>query len=190
MADFPVLTTARFQLSLPPPAAAPRLLAFAVENDAHLAPWSPPAPDGYFTEAYWRKRLAQSRDEIERGAALRFVITARGEPDGAVVGLCNFTQIVRGAFQACTLGYSVDHRWEGRGAMTESLQAAIAFVFGPMRLHRIMANYRPTNERSGRLLRRLGFVVEGYARDYLFIDGAWRDHVLTALTHPSPAPPL
>jgi ribosomal-protein-alanine N-acetyltransferase len=29
-------------------------------------------------------------------------------------------------------------------------------------------------------LRALGFTVEGYARDYLFIDGAWRDHVLTA----------
>jgi ribosomal-protein-alanine N-acetyltransferase len=42
----------------------------------------------------------------------------------------------------------------------------------------------PTNERSGRLLRRLGFVVEGYARDYLFIGGQFRDHVLTSLTHP------
>jgi ribosomal-protein-alanine N-acetyltransferase len=46
-----------------------------------------------------------------------------------------------------------------------------------------MANYVPTNERSGRLLRRLGFVVEGYARDYLFIGGRFQDHVLTALTN-------
>jgi ribosomal-protein-alanine N-acetyltransferase len=49
-----------------------------------------------------------------------------------------------------------------------------------------MANYRPENERSGRLLQRLGFAREGYARDYLFIDGAWRDHVLTSLTTPRP----
>ena len=52
-----------------------------------------------------------------------------------------------------------------------------------------MANYIPHNERSGRLLRRLGFMVEGYARDYLFINGAWRDHILTALTNPNPRPP-
>ena len=39
----------------------------------------------------------------------------------------------------------------------------------------------PTNERSARLLRRLGFAVEGYARDYLLLDGQWRDHVMTAL---------
>jgi ribosomal-protein-alanine N-acetyltransferase len=54
-----------------------------------------------------------------------------------------------------------------------------------MRLHRIMANHRPENERSARLLERLGFVREGLAKDYLFIDGDWCDHVLTSLTHPT-----
>ena len=38
-------------------------------------------------------------------------------------------------------------------------------------------------------LRGLGFVPEGYARDYLFIDGAWRDHIMTALTNPAPMAP-
>jgi ribosomal-protein-alanine N-acetyltransferase len=52
-----------------------------------------------------------------------------------------------------------------------------------MRLHRIMANHRPENVRSARLLERLGFVREGVAKDFLFIDGAWCDHVLTSLTH-------
>ena len=61
---------------------------------------------------------------------------------------------------------------------------AIDHVFHALKLHRIMANYMPTNVRSARLLRRLGFVPEGFARDYLFIAGAWQDHVLTALTHP------
>ncbi|MCK6430817.1 MAG: GNAT family N-acetyltransferase, partial [Burkholderiaceae bacterium] len=67
-----------------------------------------------------------------------------------------------------------------RGLMTEALAACIDFAFGALRLHRIQANYMPENERSGRLLARLAFEREGYAKDYLFIDGAWRDHVLTA----------
>ena len=70
--------------------------------------------------------------------------------------------------------------------MSEALRAATAWIFGELRLHRIMANYRPENARSGRVLERLGFVREGFAKDYLFIDGAWTDHVLTALTTPHP----
>jgi ribosomal-protein-alanine N-acetyltransferase len=48
-----------------------------------------------------------------------------------------------------------------------------------------MANYIPCNERSARVLKRLGFEVEGYARDYLFLAGNWQDHVLTSLINPS-----
>jgi ribosomal-protein-alanine N-acetyltransferase len=43
-----------------------------------------------------------------------------------------------------------------------------------------MANYMPRNDRSGRLLGRLGFEKEGYAKRYLKIEGLWEDHVLTA----------
>jgi [ribosomal protein S5]-alanine N-acetyltransferase len=35
------------------------------------------------------------------------------------------------------------------------------------------------------LLNRLGFIPEGYARNYLRINGEWRDHVLTSLTNPN-----
>jgi ribosomal-protein-alanine N-acetyltransferase len=83
------------------------------------------------------------------------------------------------------LGYALDAEHEGRGLMREALSAALADVFGPrVALHRVQANVRPENKRSLRLLDALGFVREGYARQYLFIDGAWRDHVLTALHAP------
>lgn len=185
----PVLETRRLVLTILPASAASRLLTFAIENDAHLARWEPPHPDGFFTEGFWRRRLDRSREELARGESLRFSIAHRDAPDGPVLGHCNFNQIVRGSFQACYLGYSVDHRWQGKGIMFEALQRSIEYVFGPMRLHRIMANYIPTNERSGSLLRRLGFQVEGYARDYLYIHDGWRDHLLTSLTNPNAAPP-
>ncbi len=62
----------------------------------------------------------------------------------------------------------------------------IRYAFEDLRLHRIMANYVPHNQRSAHLLRRLGFVQEGYAKEYLKIAGRWQDHVLTALTNPEP----
>jgi hypothetical protein len=53
-----------------------------------------------------------------------------------------------------------------------------------LKLHRIMANYMPSNHRSAAVLRRCGFSVEGLARDYLRIHGEWHDHVLTSRINP------
>jgi len=100
---------------------------------------------------------------------------------GPVIGTCNYTNVVRGVFQACHLGYQIARDHEGRGLMREALEALNAFAFDEMGLHRIMANYIPANERSGQLLTRLGFEREGYAKRYLYIAGQWQDHVLTAL---------
>lgn len=185
----PRLETPRLLLTIAPPSAAPRMAAFAVENEAHLARWEPPRAEGFFTEAFWRKRIDRNHDEFARDLSLRLSLFRRGAPDGPVLGHANLSQFIRGPFQCCMLGYALDHRCEGQGLMFEALTATIAFAFGPLELHRIQANHLPTNERSGRLLRRLGFVVEGYARDYLFIEDRWADHVLTALTSPRPKPP-
>ena len=65
--------------------------------------------------------------------------------------------------------------------MHEALTLGIDFMFQEMALHRIMANYMPRNERSARVLQRLGFAIEGQAKDYLMINGRWEDHTLTSL---------
>jgi [ribosomal protein S5]-alanine N-acetyltransferase len=187
--DVPIIETERLLLTLGAPETAARYAAFAAENEEHLGRWEPPRPDGYFSEAYWYRRLERNRDELARDASFRLSVFRRSDPDGPVLGHVNFSQIVRGAAQSCSLGYSLDRRCVGRGMMTEALAGALPFVFGQLALHRVQANYIPINERSGRVLRRLGFVVEGYARDYLFIGGKWRDHILTSLTNPNAPPP-
>lgn len=166
-------------LEVPEPEAAPLVLAYFERNRSHLAPWDPPRPAGFDTVAFWKERLATARLELLQEQSLRLFVFK----EGSIVGACNFTNIVRGPFQACFLGYSIDGALEGKGYMSEALRAAIGHAFTQLRLHRIQANYIPENVRSGQLLKKLGFAVEGYARDYLFIGGAWRDHVLTALTN-------
>ncbi|MCC6553350.1 MAG: GNAT family N-acetyltransferase [Polyangiaceae bacterium] len=184
-----VLETRRLRVLVPPVSYAARCADYVTRNREHLAPWEPPRAPEFYTEPFWRERIAASHEELAEDRSLCLVLERRDDPAEEVIGFCNFSQIVRRAFLATTLGYSLDRRAVGQGVMFEALEAAIAHVFGPLGLHRVMANYLPRNERSGRLLRRLGFVVEGYARDYLFIDGAWRDHILTALTNPDPRPP-
>jgi ribosomal-protein-alanine N-acetyltransferase len=183
--DFPEIRTARLRLVVARPGLETSLARFFDENFAgHLDRWSPPPPDDGFGADHWAKRLPVLEHEFEAGTAIRWVML---DPDAAnpeTLGTCNFTQIARGPFRACVLGYQIAKRREGTGLMREALEATIDHAFNTLRLHRIMANYRPENIRSGRLLDRLGFVPEGFARNYLFIDGAWRDHILAAKTNP------
>lgn len=170
-------------LTLPAPDVARRMVEYATANRDHHAPWSPLLPEEYFTEKYWRERFRSAREEFLHGESLRLVLFRKQDVMGRVLGTCNFTNFIRGPFQACYLGYLLDKDAVGRGLMQEALRAAIRYAFDEMRLHRIMANYMPRNERSANVLRRLGFTVEGYARDYLQIAGRWEDHIMTALTN-------
>ena len=181
----PDLQTQRLTVRLARPGMQAAMARFLAENfEGHLERWSPPATTAFFTEEFWKERLDTAVEDFRAGAAVRFVLQEGDSADAPILGTCNYTNIVRGPFLACHLGYQLARSSERRGLMTEALRATNAFVFDEMRLHRIMANFRPENERSARLLDRLGFVREGLARDYLFIDGAWRDHILTALTNP------
>jgi ribosomal-protein-alanine N-acetyltransferase len=179
------IETARLTLRLAHPAMAPAMARFMVENfPGHLDRWSPPPAAAMFTEAFWAERFAVAADELAADRSARFVLQPRGGAGGPVIGTVSYTNIVRGAFHACHLGYQIARAQQGLGLMGEALRAGNAWAFEVLRLHRIMANFRPENDRSRRLAQRLGFVEEGLARGYLFIDGAWRDHVLTSLVNP------
>jgi [ribosomal protein S5]-alanine N-acetyltransferase len=184
------LTTERLHLAVLPPDFAERVLAYFDSNRDHLEPVSPPTPATFYSQAYWRTRLAQEREDARFDRGLRLYLLPRHVPIGRapVVGTVSLTQIRRGPLLMCELGYGLDQRHQGRGLMTEALRAVCAHAFGPMGLHRIQANHLPENLKSAAVLRRLGFVVEGYARDYIVINGRWRDHVLTALVAPGPPP--
>lgn len=189
MAALPELSTARLRLWIAGPEDAAELLRHHIDNREHLAQWAPPTPAEVYTMAYWQARTSVNRQDYREDRAVRFAIAWRSEPE-RIIGTCSFTALMRGPVQACQLGYGLDRREQGKGVMTEAVRSAVGFVFGTLRLHRITASYMPSNARSGALLERLGFTVEGYARGYLFVAGAWRDHVLTALINPAPVAPV
>lgn len=171
------------------PDDAARLREHSVRNESHLGRWSPPSSGAKGTDAYWATKGTSNRAEAAAGTAYRFAIVWRDEPAGALLGTIALTEITRGPLQQANLGYGLDEFAQDKGVMTEAVRSLCGWAFEFLRLHRIAANYMPTNERSARVLRRCGFSVVGYARDYLFINGAWRDHVLTALVDPQERPP-
>lgn len=181
--DTILLKTNRLILTTPGLDDAEAILDYQQRNRLNFKPWEPTRDDAYYTVENVRARIQSLREKVLAQQSLHLLMR---EPASAkVIAECGFTNIVRGPFQACHLGFSICQDYHGRGLMAEGLRGALDFVFGELGLHRVMANYRPENDRSHQLLRRLGFEQEGRARAYLKIDGQWRDHILTSLINPA-----
>lgn len=182
MQPLPLLETPRTVLAVQQPANADLLHAYQQENRQHLAPWEPERDSQFHSVEACRARAALACRAFLDGTAVNFI--AIDKVSNRMVAGCNFTHIVRGPLLGCNLGYSIAREYEGCGLMQEVAAAGIRYVFEEVGLHRIMANHMPANVKSERLLRKLGFEREGYARAYLKIAGKWEDMVLNALINP------
>jgi [ribosomal protein S5]-alanine N-acetyltransferase len=179
----PELVTERLVVRMAADGDAEAIARYFTENREHLAPSRPLMEAPFYTAAFWASQVRANADEFRRGRSVRLFAFPAEEPS-RVVGNVNFTQFVRHPLHACVLGYGLDERWQGQGLMGEAVEAGVRYMFAEQGMHRVQANYVPRNERSGRLLRRLGFQVEGFARDLLLLNGRWEDHILTSRINP------
>lgn len=180
----PIIETERTRLIVLGIEHAPLLLDYYERNRDHLQPWEPLRAPEFFTLESMRAGIEDDRTKYHNGSGVP--LSAIEKDTGRMIAGCNLANIIRGVFQSCTLGYAISHDREGQGLMYEIASAGVDYAFNELRLHRIMANYIPHNTRSERLLQRLGFEREGYAKEYLKIAGRWEDHVLTARINPNP----
>jgi ribosomal-protein-alanine N-acetyltransferase len=139
--------------------------AMRASADLHQ-PWISPPLDGEAFDAVL---------ERARGESFEFMLLRR-RSDGAIAGYFDVSQIIRGPLQSAFLGYGGVAALAGQGYMSEGLRLLLRHAFEELRLHRIEANIQPDNERSLALVRRAGFVREGFSERYLKIGGRWRDH--------------
>ena len=149
-------------------------------NEVFLRPLEPLRPDGFLTPASQRADLEWSLRQRKAGLAYAFGIFEAGS--GRLAGRTTLSNIVRAAWQNCTLGYYVDEARNGRGYATEAVRLATGFAFERAGLHRVQAGIMPGNIASIRVVERNGFRLEGLARRYLQIAGVWEDHNIYAVT--------
>jgi ribosomal-protein-alanine N-acetyltransferase len=143
-----------------------------------LTPWEPTWPGDDLTRTAFRRRVRRHQQEIDSNEAFPFLVF---RDDDVLLGGLTLGQIKRGVVQAATLGYWIGAPYARNGFMTRAVRAGVGFSFGTLRLHRIEASCLPHNDASLKLLERVGFRREGYARAYLRINGAWEDHLLYGL---------
>ncbi len=144
-----------------------------------LVPWEPTWPRDALTKASWRRRLRHYAQEWHDNTSYSFLIFR--QRDDALLGGITLSNVRRGVAQTGTIGYWVGEPHARQGVMTEAVRIVLRFAFNELTLHRLEAACLPSNAASRRLLTKCGFREEGYAPQYLKINGLWEDHVLFAL---------
>ena len=175
----PELAGPRVVLRLPIAADYADWASLRRDSRAFLEPWEPRWTPDELDPPAWRDRVRRARSDHAQGTGLTFLIRARD--DGTLLGGIAIGHVRHGVSQSAQIGYWMGERHAGRGHMREAMGLVADHAFGPMRLHRLEAACIPDNQRSIRVLENAGFRREGLLRDYLKINGTWRDHLLYAL---------
>lgn len=153
-----------------------------------LVPAEPKWPKGALTHVFyqgqwrrWCRRWVQDREY-----SLLIFVHENKEVPPALVGGISISDVRRNVLQAGTLGYWMGSYYTGKGYMREAITAALDFAFGTLQLHRLEASCLPDNARSLSLLQGAGFREIGLSKNYMQIDGIWRDHLLFEKEGPQP----
>lgn len=152
-----------------------------IRDEALIARWDATSPLSWaerHSPAMWRSQRAMLAAAGRTGEALPFAITV----DGVFAGQVTLGGIQRAALRSGWVGYWVDSRLHRRGVATTAVALALAHALGPVGLHRVEATIDPENAASRAVVAHLGMREEGLLRRYLDIAGAWRDHLLYAMT--------
>ncbi|GAA2056466.1 GNAT family protein [Streptomyces cheonanensis] len=152
-------------------------------NRDWLRPWEatiPPPPPGHLPghRPTYRQMVRHLRAEAQAGRMLPFVVTY----EGRLAGQLTVAGITWGSMCSAHIGYWIDQDVAGRGVMPAAVALVTDHCFRSVGLHRVEICIRPENGPSRRVVEKLGFRSEGLRPRYLHIDGAWRDHLIYALT--------
>ncbi len=179
-----VLRGVKVDLRAPQPVDWADWAQLRAESREFLTPWEPTWAADELTRNAYRRRLRRYGRDAREGLGYAFFAFRR--EDSSLLGGLTLSNVRRGVTQTCALGYWMGKRHAGQGHMIDAVRALLPFVFQDLGLHRLEAACLPHNERSKGVLRRVGFSEEGLARQYLKIDGAWRDHLLFAILNTDP----
>ncbi|MBP2000916.1 ribosomal-protein-alanine N-acetyltransferase [Paenibacillus shirakamiensis] len=178
------LFTDRLVLQVVDDSRAGQVLDYLYRNREFLAEWEVLRDSSFYSIDSQRLLLLQDTQQMNRGELFKVWIYRKSDPQ-VIIGTVTLSNIVRGAFLSCHLGYRLDGSFEGLGYMTEAIQEVVRYAFEELQLHRVEANIMPRNLGSLRVVQKLGFHEEGLAHKYLKIHGNWEDHIHMVRLNPN-----
>jgi RimJ/RimL family protein N-acetyltransferase len=94
--------------------------------------------------------------------------------DNELIGLCGLASI-DSANKKAELGYWIGKNYWGNGYGKEAVRLMAHFCFSELKLNKIYAKVLTNNERSIKLLGKLGFCNEGKSREDIYHMGSFLD---------------
>lgn len=132
------------------------------KNNVHLRQWLGWLDDDK-TVADTEKYIIESNKRFENHEGLDVGIFFENQQVGGI-GLFPWDT----ANKKTSIGYWLAEDFQGKGIMIDSLKVMIEYAFKEMKLHRIEVTVATENTKSSALPKKLGFTLEGIARD-----GSW-----------------
>ncbi len=176
----PVLENGPVKLRAAEPGDYPAWVMLRRDSRKHLTRWEPDWREEEMTADAFRTRLRLYERQHRARAGLALYVFEKNS--GALIGGVTLTDVRLFASLSATIGYWIGERYLRQGYGLAAVEAVLGHAFGEMALNRVEAACQPGNAASKALLLKARFAEEGFARDYLYINGGWRDHLLFART--------
>jgi len=106
--------------------------------------------------------------------------SVRGVSPSNIFGMVSYHHLERWHHRA-DISFLFARRYWGKGVATEALTALIDYCFNRLLLHRLVALVDPANERSHKIVHRLGFRKEGVLVDHICNAGQYHTVILYGL---------
>ena len=126
---------------------------------------------------YWEAQ--RDIDACKDSKWLDLVIELKAE--GKVIVHVGIGIIKTGEHRQGIIGWLLGRKYQGQGLATEAVRSLVTAAFEQLGLHRIFARTGKDNERSWRLMERLGMRQEAHFRESHLVNGKWRDEVIYAI---------
>jgi len=152
------------------------LLALQLRNKDFFRKTAPTLQEDFYTLDFQLGYIKRSIQQQENGQRYGFGIFLK--ENDLLIGDIMLAAIMRGPFQSCIMGYSLDQQHNGKGYTSEAVRLVVDFAFYELKLFRIEAGVMPSNIGSIRVLEKAGFVIEGLNRKNLEINGKREDHFI------------
>lgn len=128
--------------------------------------------------------LERAMEAVERDSKSERVLYIQLKDGIRMIGQIQFDDDdLRYDTGSCNVSYSIMEEYAGRGYMTEALKAAIGYAFRMLGMEMVASRVFLENEKSHRVLEKLGFVKEGVLRRAVKgLDGTVFDDVVYSIT--------